>query len=119
MSQRFASHALKIIEIYGNFITKDNPSIPNLIANGASSNIEAYNPVSAWPAWNDTKPMLINLNQTGGTAYTATLSIGIPVTQYRQPGLHNNFTVADARAWEGGRGERCDFWKKMSPYIPQ
>ncbi|GAB1316190.1 Carboxylic ester hydrolase [Madurella fahalii] len=107
-------------KIYGNFITKDDPSISNADANGPSSGIvDAPNPVSSWPRWTDTTPSLINLNQTGGTPYTIMSSTGVTVTQFRGPGLSNNFTLADAYTWEGGRGRRCEFWRRLSPYVPQ
>lgn len=46
-------------------------------------------------------------------------AVGVNVTQFRGPGLSNNFTLADAYAWEGGRGRRCEFWRELSPYVPQ
>ncbi len=98
----------------------DNPSIPNEIANGASlSNPSAANPASNWPKWTDNNPTQINLNETGGTPYKAISAQGIPVTQFRQPGLKNNITVTDAYLWEGGRGDRCEFWRNLSPFVPQ
>ncbi|KAE8441324.1 hypothetical protein EG329_005519 [Mollisiaceae sp. DMI_Dod_QoI] len=107
-------------KIYGNFIMNDNPSIPNEIANGASlSNPSAANPASNWPKWTDNNPTQINLNETGGTPYKAISAQGIPVTQFRQPGLKNNITVTDAYLWEGGRGDRCEFWRNLSPFVPQ
>ncbi|KAK0707608.1 Alpha/Beta hydrolase protein [Lasiosphaeris hirsuta] len=107
-------------KIYGNFVKTGDPSLSNLDANGRSSlNPSAPNPASNWPPWSGTKPVLINLNETGGTPYTIISSLGTPVTQFRGPGLHNNFTTADAYAWEGGRGRRCEFWRKISPFVPQ
>ncbi|PMD30492.1 inactive carboxylesterase 4 [Hyaloscypha variabilis F] len=107
-------------KIYGNFVTTDNPSISSTIANGASStNPNASNPASKWPVWADNKPMQLNLNETGGAAYSTVSPQGVPITQFREPGLLNDFTVADAYAWEGGRGQRCEFWRALSPYVPQ
>ncbi|KAK1754279.1 alpha/beta-hydrolase [Echria macrotheca] len=107
--------------IYGNFIRENNPSISNADANGRSSpaNPSLANPASSWPPWSLSNPTLINLNQTGGTPYTAVSALGVPVTQFRGPGLRNNFTAADANTWEGGRGARCEFWRRMSPFVPQ
>ncbi|KUJ07904.1 alpha/beta-hydrolase [Mollisia scopiformis] len=107
-------------KIYGNFITKDDPSIPNEIANGPSSaDPSAINAASKWPKWTDQNPQQLNLNETGGTAYTVVTAQGIPVTQFKEPGLRNSITVADASTWEGGRGERCEFWRRLSPFVPQ
>ena len=97
----------------------NNPSIPNAVANGASApNPSEPNPASRWPAWTDAAPKLINLNQTGGVPYQ-TIFGGAPVTQYADPGLRNNFTLAHADAWELNRGARCDFWTGMGPNVPQ
>lgn len=66
---------------------------------------------------------MMNLNETGGEEISA---VGITfdgtplnVTQYRNPGLRNNFTLVDAFTWEGGRGARCDFWRSMGPIVPE
>jgi hypothetical protein len=110
----------RITEIYGNFITKDDPSISNVVANGASSpDPNATNPASSWPKCTDNNPMQVNLNETGGTAYSTISPQGVPVTQFREPCLMNDFTVVNAYAWEGGRGQRCEFWRALSPYVPQ
>ncbi|KAK0644577.1 inactive carboxylesterase 4 [Cercophora newfieldiana] len=108
-------------KIYGNFIVNDNPSLSAADANGASSSTPAKpNPITNWPPWTTTgSPILINLNQTGGTPYTAMTSLGISVTQFRGPGLRNNFTAAEAYPWEGGRGKRCDLWREISIFVPQ
>ncbi|KAK4466447.1 lipase 4 [Cladorrhinum samala] len=107
-------------KIYGNFVISDDPSISDRDANGPSSlNTNAPNPASNWPRWTEDNPALLNLNQTGGVPYTAISLIGKPVTQFRDPGLRNNFTLANAYAWEGGRGRRCQFWRDLSPYVPQ
>lgn len=97
----------------------NDPSISNAVANGASSpNPAASNPASRWPAWTDVQPQLINLNETGGAPYQTVFG-GVPVTQYMDPGLRNNFTRADANKWELNRGQRCEFWKMMGPNVPQ
>ncbi|KAK4034516.1 alpha/beta-hydrolase [Parachaetomium inaequale] len=111
--------ALAIRKIWGNFIMNNNPSIPNAVANGSSSpNPTVSNPGSCWPAWTDSNPQLINLNETGGVPYQTVFGTA-PVTQYMNPGLRNNFTRANAAKWELNRGQRCDFWKSMGPNVPQ
>lgn len=60
---------------------------------------------------------MLNLNQTGGEPYAGPLINGVGVTQFRGPGLRNEFAVVDARAWEGGRGARCEFWREVGPLV--
>jgi hypothetical protein len=106
--------------IIGNFVTTDDPSIPDAVANGASSaRPDAKNPASAWPTWSEEHPMQLVLNTSGGTPYQIPAPNGVLVTQFRMPGLRNNITLSNAYEWEGGRGRRCDFWKTISPIIPQ
>ena len=105
--------------IWGNFITKNNPSISNQIANGASSaNPSAANVASNWPAYTDTNPKMINLNETGGTPYTAITNFGVPVTQFQGPSLRNDIKLVDANKWEANRGARCAFWRSIARQIP-
>ncbi|PNP52698.1 hypothetical protein THARTR1_06762 [Trichoderma harzianum] len=105
--------------IWGNFITKGNPSITNTIANGASSsNPNAANGASTWPAWTETSPKQLNLNETGGVPYSFTTQWGVHVTQFQQPGLRNAISVVPADTWEGGRGTRCNFYQTLASSIP-
>lgn len=68
-----------------------------------------------WPAWvDDGESRMLNLNTTGGVAYDLVQPLGANVTQFRDPGVRNDFSVVDALEWEGGRGARCDFWKKIA-----
>ncbi|KAM7210052.1 alpha/beta-hydrolase [Rhypophila decipiens] len=108
-------------KIYGNFVINGNPSLSAADANGASSSTpNKANPITNWPPWTTTgSPILINLNQTGGTPYTTLTSLGIPITQFRGSGLRNTFTAAEAYPWEGGRGKRCDLWREISLFVPQ
>ncbi|KAH7381353.1 carboxylesterase type B [Phaeosphaeria sp. MPI-PUGE-AT-0046c] len=34
------------------------------------------------------------------------------------PGLRNKFTVVNGFDWEGGRGERCEFWRGVADKVP-
>jgi len=106
--------------IWGNFITKNNPSIPAAIANGANST-RTTSPASEFPVWTLAEPLQLNLNETGGTAFSA-MSFGgeAPnITEFRPPGLRNRFEVVDAYTWEGGRGRRCDFWRSVASLVPE
>ncbi|KAF4808472.1 Liver carboxylesterase B-1 [Colletotrichum siamense] len=106
-------------KIWGNFVTKNDPSISNEEANGASSaEASATNGASQWPVWTETEPKQLNLNQTGGVPYQFTTQWGVTVTQFQAPGQVNAIAVVPADSWEGGRGARCDFWKTMAPSIP-
>jgi carboxylesterase type B len=73
-----------------------------------------------WPAWvQDGESRMLNLNTTGGVPYQAPQTgVGVNVTQFREPGIQNNFSVVDALAWEGGRGERCEFWRQIARRVP-
>ncbi|KAE8440677.1 hypothetical protein EG329_006829 [Mollisiaceae sp. DMI_Dod_QoI] len=111
--------------IWGNFITKNNPSISESIAAGNSSTTESStpNPITNWPAYTNANPFQINLNETGGQEFsTVGLSFegkSINVTEYEGPGLMNNFSLVNAWTWEGGRGTRCDFWRAMGVLVPE
>ena len=106
--------------IWGNFVIADNPSIPNEVANGAASTDPgASNPASAWPAFSFADPMQIDLNQTGGTPFETPGLGGANLTIFVEPGLVNDITLVDAFAWEGGRGVRCEFWRKVGVVVPE
>lgn len=59
----------------------------------------------------------MNLNTTGGVPYETVTQFGAVVTQFKDPGVSNKFNVADAWKWEGGRGERCEFWRQFADKI--
>ena len=108
-----------MIGILGNFIIGGDPSISNEVANGAASEDPAApNGASKWPLWEPDSPQQVNLNQTGGEPYEFTTPWGTNVTQFKEPGLANAIAVVPADTWEGGRGERCAFWRKLAPEIP-
>ncbi|EXJ90227.1 carboxylesterase 2 [Capronia coronata CBS 617.96] len=112
--------ALAVRQIWGNFITTNNPSIPSTIANGASSNLSSSNDASTWPQFSMYSPYQINLNQTGGTPFSININqIGHNITEYGMPGLQNNITLVNAWTWEAGRGYRCDFWRSMGGIVPE
>ncbi|KAL9634527.1 MAG: hypothetical protein Q9164_004034 [Protoblastenia rupestris] len=105
--------------IWGNFITGDNPSISAEIANGADST-STTSPATEFPVFSIAQPYQLNLNQTGGIAYSTQLLPGAPnITQYQEPGLMNAFDIVNAYAWEGGRGTRCDFWRSVASVVPE
>ena len=106
--------------IWGNFVTQNNPSISPTIANGVNgtgNGLAATN----FPAWSLRKPLQLNLNQTGGQPYSSTAfsPLAPNITEFEEPGLVNDFSVVDARSWEGGRGVRCDFWRSVGAIVPE
>ncbi|MCJ1249653.1 hypothetical protein MMC30_006879 [Trapelia coarctata] len=106
--------------IWGNFITNNNPSISSAVANGASSNSTSTNPASTWPRFTITNPYQINLNETGGTAFsTPGLSASQNITEFSEPGLRNDISLVNAYTWEAGRGIRCDFWRSVGVVVPE
>jgi len=111
-----------IQQIWGNFITHDNPSISSNIANGVSTSNDSTSPVSDWPPYNfyNGGPYQINLNETGGMPYNYTLTYtGVNTTAYGGQGQRNSFELVNAYTWEGGRGQRCDFWRAASAIVPE
>ncbi|KAI0163682.1 carboxylesterase type B [Pestalotiopsis sp. NC0098] len=92
---------------WGAFITTGSPNIPASVANNSGSDV-----LSHWPVWGHDR--MVVFNQTGGVLASDEVS-GWNVTDHHDPGLRNDFREVDARAWEGGRGDRCDFWVRMGP----
>lgn len=108
------------MQIWGNFVTKDNPSIPSSVANGASSNSTMTNPASNWPTFTMYSPLQLNLNVSGGQPFPFNISyIHSNLTEHMGPGLVNNITLVDAYAWEAGRGYRCDMWRSLGAIVPE
>lgn len=108
------------MQIWGNFITRDNPSIPSNIANGASSNITQTNAAAEWPPFAIYAPYQIDLNITGGTSFPFNLSyINANLTEHGEPDLVNDITLVNAYSWEAGRGYRCDMWRSLGAIVPE
>ncbi|GAC94387.1 carboxylesterase [Pseudozyma hubeiensis SY62] len=107
------------MNIYGNFVTKDNPSIDAQLVYGASSDADKSQPNAAgnWPEYSINTPYQINLNQTGGTPSTMP-NLGAEVTILTGSSLRNDFSKVNAYTWEGGRGRRCEFWRSIASILP-
>lgn len=108
-------------KIWGNFIIHDNPVISVEDAQAGEPN--ATVPVGdggmiAWPAWTADSPKLLSLNTTGGAPTLANVTADLKYYLYLDPGVTNSFKLADAYAWEGGRGERCDWWLQQAAKVP-
>ena len=90
-----------------------------MIANGPNSTTKT-NPAINWPPWTIAKRYQINLNESGGTPFEApTLVPNVNITEFGGPGLRNSFELVDAYTWEGGRGARCDFWRRVGAIVPE
>ena len=114
-----------IMTIWGNFVTHNDPSIDAAIADGGngtsvSGTGDGSVGAMAFPAFSVAQPLQVNLNQTGGTPYSAANAVpgGTNVTQLGEPGLSNDFSVVNAYDWEAGRGRRCDFWRSVAKVVP-
>lgn len=69
------------------------------------------------PEWVEgEQAQMLNLNTTGGTAYQVVAGSGVTVTQFA--GGEADVDVVGAYGWEGGRGERCEFWREIADRIP-
>ena len=92
--------------IWGRFAIYNDPTLPDaIVANlthGTQDNISAAKS-SSWPTWG-----------AGGSYKLLDLNMTQPVKTSSA-----SFSVADARAWEGGRGARCDFWQGLGPEVPE
>ncbi|KAI2640842.1 putative carboxylesterase [Hypomontagnella submonticulosa] len=114
------SHAMQ--RIWGNFIIYDTPviSVPDATANysnatvpiGTGGNID-------WPEFTLQNPVQMNLNTTGGNVSTVTVPPYLSYYVRSGMGIVNTFRLADSITWEGGRGQRCDFWRTVSERVPQ
>jgi carboxylesterase type B len=119
---RSFKHAFR--KIWGNFVIANSPVISVEDAKGgvANSSVPAASSYGGkmiqWPAWNDSRPVLLNLNTTGGVATFVEATQDLKYNLYSDPGVSNQIRLADAEKWEGGRGERCEFWKGVAGKVP-
>lgn len=99
----------------GRFIVQSDPNDSE--AKAAAAGAEK---IPLWPPWDPAHPKQMNMNTTGGVPYQyeSPLVPGVSLTQSRGPGLRNSFEVVDADIWEGGRGERCRFWRDIGVRVP-
>lgn len=112
-------HAFR--KVWGNFIVQDDPTISVSDAKGgvaASTVPEGADGSIEWPVWSDDAPVLLNLNTTGGNATYRRVTEYLKYYTYSDPGVSNVISIADADAWEGGRGERCKWWLEHAEKVP-
>ncbi|KAL7629725.1 hypothetical protein AAE478_001248 [Parahypoxylon ruwenzoriense] len=109
-------------KIWGNFIIYDSPIIS--VSDATANHTNATVPIGKdgnidWPEFTLDNPVLMNLNTTGGNVSTVTVPPYLKYFVRSGAGIINNFSLADSYSWEGGRGERCDFWRAVSRRVPQ
>ncbi|KAI9826686.1 MAG: hypothetical protein M1819_007320 [Sarea resinae] len=108
------------LSIWGNFVMYNSPIISAATANGAnSSSTNSGDAVAAWPQWTSMNPIMLNLNETGGSVVSIPLTTSQNITVDVDPGLTNDFSLVQAYPWEGGRGYRCDYWQSVGGIVPE
>ncbi|TFB01758.1 putative secreted lipase [Trichoderma ghanense] len=109
--------------IWGQFILEQNPVISVSDAKAGEANatvpIDGSRPGDmAWPAFSAQNQTFLNLNTTGGEVELVTVTEELSYYVRGGEGIVNSFRLADGRTWEGGRGERCGFWRAVAPRVP-
>lgn len=116
---RAVKHAIQ--KIWGNFVIHNTPVISIADATGGMKNATVpigYGGNIKWDQWSENWQVMLNLNTTGGVASSSKVNEHLTITTYLEPGVTNQFSLVDAYSWEGGRGRRCQWWKKMAPRVP-
>jgi hypothetical protein len=113
------NHAVQ--KIWGNFIIHNTPVIPIEDAKANMSNATA--PVDCqgnleWPPFSVEEPWMMDLNTTGGTLKLHVVTEKLQYYLRKGPGIVNVFGLVDSYGWEGGRGERCDWWRRVAERVP-
>lgn len=108
-------------KMWGNFIMHNSPVISFQEATAGYDNATAPQDGDklAWPEYKLSQPRMLDLNTTGGrfelVPVTEELSYYIQIGD----GIVNTFRLVDSWTWEGGRGERCGFWRDVAERVPQ
>ncbi|PTB62248.1 alpha/beta-hydrolase [Trichoderma citrinoviride] len=116
--------------IWGEFIVSNNPVIS--VSDAKAGNANATVPIDddndsssnpedstiAWPAFSAQDQTFLNLNTTGGEVQLVTVTEELSYYVRGGEGVVNEFRLADGRSWEGGRGQRCEFWRAVAPRVP-
>ena len=108
-------------KVWGNFIVHDDPTITLDEATAGYANATAPTGTDGninWPQYTAEKPYMIDFNTTGGDLFQV---VAGPLSFYERigTGTVNKFRLVDALSWEGGRGDRCNFWRDVSARVPQ
>ncbi|KAI1097938.1 putative carboxylesterase [Jackrogersella minutella] len=113
-------HAMQ--KSWGNFVIHDNPIIS--VSDATAGYTNATVPVGMygnidWPEFTLENPVQMNLNTTGGNVSITTVPPYLSYYVRGGVGIVNNFNLTDSFTWEGGRGERCLFWRTVAERVPQ
>lgn len=108
-------------KILGNFIMHDSPVIT--VEDATVGHANATVPAAAngnidWPQFTTSSPTMMNLNTTGGDVTQVVVTPELAYYERYDPGIVNDFRLVDSLTWEGGRGQRCDFWESVSERVP-
>ncbi|KAL4998921.1 Alpha/Beta hydrolase protein [Aspergillus recurvatus] len=113
------NHAFQ--EIWGNFIISNTPVIPisDAMANMSNATAPADHVGNlAWPSFSVDQPWQMDLNTTGGSLRLHVETEHLQYYLREGPGVVNVFRLVDAYGWEGGRGERCRWWRGIAERVP-
>ena len=98
-----------------------SPQMLNLNQTGGTPSTNLLNGTNSAPGQPPSSGSTFRINAPdnvyNGTAGNGTANAGISVAG--TPVLRNDFRVVDAAAWEGGRGARCEFWRREGPKVPE
>ncbi|KAI2618268.1 alpha/beta-hydrolase [Hypomontagnella submonticulosa] len=115
-------------QMWGNFIVRGDPTLTEVQTDTPNhENITAAG-TGIWPEWQGEpgQNWMLNMNMTGGMPVTGNVTLNgvdVPVTSYvpgngsSWPPLVADFKIAEGSSWEGGRGERCQLWANLGPWI--
>ncbi|GIJ89467.1 hypothetical protein Asppvi_008409 [Aspergillus pseudoviridinutans] len=112
------NHAFR--KMWGNFIMNNSPVIP--LVDAMANNSQAVVPVGLnghldWPQFRPTSPWQMDLNTTGGSVSQVVVTPNLSYYVREGDDVVNQFRLADAYTWEGGRGRRCAFWRDVADRI--
>lgn len=96
-------------QLWGNFIVNGDPALTSVQIDAADhGNIMAAGS-GLWQQWSGLpgESSMLSINMTGG----------VPANSSSSPPLEAAFKIAEATSWEGGRGDRCQLWAELGPWI--
>lgn len=108
------------LAFFDSFITQGTPH--EVSPYSADVPVDVGRVLATWPSWRVDQRLQANLNQTGGSLTTGTDNADPYhdiIQTYVEPGLVPDFGIVDGYTWEGGRGERCDFWRSIGASVPE
>ncbi|PYH87985.1 carboxylesterase family protein [Aspergillus ellipticus CBS 707.79] len=111
-------------KVWGAFIIQDSPVVSVGVAMGGMGNASV--PQTGDGRWLDWPPYgrgglaaQMDFNTTGGELVHEVVTTNLSYWVRVGAGIVNTFRLVDAESWEGGRGQRCDFWRDVGERVPQ